>query len=77
MAVTVMKTTFPKVQPKIVYYRDYKNFDLSQFRSELRQELKRTEGHGYLHFQVTFLRILDKHAPMKQKVLRAIMINHT
>ena len=71
MAVTVMKTTFPKAQPKIVYYRDYKNFDLSKFRAELREELKKSEDIGYFHFEVTFLRVLEKHAPMKQKVLRA------
>ena len=71
MAVTVMKTTFPKAQPKIIYYRDYKNFDLSAFRSELREELKKNENQGYFHFEVTFLRVLEKHAPMKQKVLRA------
>ena len=29
-----MKTTFPKAQPKIVYYRDYKNFDLYNFRTD-------------------------------------------
>ena len=71
MVVTVMKTTFPKVQPKIIYYRDYKNFDLSKFRAELRDELKKNQDQGYFHFEVTFLRILEKHAPMKQKVLRA------
>ena len=71
MAVTVLKTTFPKAQPKIIYYRDYKNFDLSKFRIELREELKNSEAVGYFHFEVTFLKILEKHAPMKQKVLRA------
>ena len=71
MAVTVMKTTFPKAQPKIVYYRDYKNFDLSKFRAELRDELRKSEAQGYYHFEVIFLRVLEKHAPMKQKVLRA------
>ena len=71
MAVTVLKTTFPKAQPKIIYYRDYKNFDLSMFRNELRLELRKNEDQGYFHFEVTFLRVLEKHAPMKQKVLRA------
>ena len=71
MAVTVMKTTFPKAQPKIIYYRDYKHFDLTKFRAELRDELRKNEDHGYMHFEVTFLRVLEKHAPMKQKVLRA------
>ena len=71
MIITVMKTTFPRTEPKTVYYRDYKNFDLSTFRTELRKELRDSEGKDYLHFEVTFLKILEKHAPMKQKVLRA------
>ena len=71
MALTVMKTTFPKAQPKTIYYRDYKNFDLTKFRAELREELKKSEGNGYFSFEVTFLRVLEKHAPMKKKVLRA------
>ena len=71
MSVTVMKTTFPKAQPKIIYYRDYKNFDLSEFRAELRHELKVNKNQGYFQFEVVFLKVLEKHAPMKQKVLRA------
>ena len=66
-----MKTTFPKAQPKIIYYRDYKKFDLNGFRSELRTELGKNDDQGYFHFEVTFLRVLEKHAPMKKKVLRA------
>ena len=70
MSLTVMKTTFPKSQPKIIYYRDYKNFDLAKFRAELREELKKSESTGYYHFEVTFLKVLEKHAPMKKKVVR-------
>ena len=71
MAISVLKTTYPKAQPKIIYYRDYKHFDLPKFRAELRDELKKSEDHNYFHFEVTFLRVLEKYAPMKQKVLRA------
>ena len=71
MAISVLKTTYPKAQPKIIYYRDYKHFDLPKFRAELRDELKKSEEHNYFHFEVTFLRVLEKYAPMKQKVLRA------
>ena len=71
MAVTVMKTTFPKAQPKIIYYRDYKNFDLYNFRTELRKELNESVEKDYHHFELTFLRVLEKHAPMKKKVVRA------
>ena len=55
MAISVLKTTYPKAQPKIIYYRDYKHFDLPKFRAELRDELKKSEDHNYFHFEVTFL----------------------
>ena len=71
MVVTVMKTTFPKAEPQIHYYRDYKNFDLYNFRTDLRQELSRISEKDYLHFEITFLKVLERHAPMKKKVLRA------
>ena len=34
-------------------------------------ELQKTMILGYAHFQRVFLRVLDKHAPMKKKILRA------
>ena len=71
MVVTVMKTTFPKAKPKVITYRDYKQFDLHTFRKELRCELQKTMILGYAHFERLFLRVLDKHAPMKKKTLRA------
>ena len=71
MVVTVMKTTFPKAQPKIVYYRDYKNFDIYNFRTDLRARLSETKEKDYYHFELTFLRVLEEHAPMKKKILRA------
>ena len=71
MVVTVMKTTFPKAKPKIIYYRDYKHFDLYKFRSDLREKLNQVAEKDYFHFELTFLRVLEEHAPMKKKVLRA------
>ena len=37
MVVTVLKTKFPKASPSTVYYRSYKNFDLGNFRCELKE----------------------------------------
>ena len=71
MVVTVTKTKFPKTQPKIVYYRDYKNFDLYAFRTDLRTQLSKINEKDYFHFEVTFLEVLERHAPMKKKTLRA------
>ena len=71
MVVTVMKTTFPKAKPKIIYYRDYKKFNLYEFRKELRGELRKTVVLGYAYFEHIFLKVLEKHAPIKQRVVRA------
>ena len=71
MIVTVMKTTFPKAGPTILYYRDYKNFNLYSFRADLRNQLNRIPMKDYLNFEITFLQVLEQHAPMKKKVLRA------
>ena len=71
MVVTVMKTTFPKAKPQILYYRDYKNFDIYNFRTDLRNQLSKIPEKNYLQFEVTFLKVLKEHAPMKKKVLRA------
>ena len=71
MVVTVMKTSCPKAKPQILYYRDYKNFDIYNFRTDLRNQLSKISEKDYLHFEVTFLKVLEQHAPMKMKVLRA------
>ena len=35
MTVTVMKTTFEKLKPNIIYYRDYRKFSDDRFRKNL------------------------------------------
>ena len=59
------------MKPKIIHYRDYKKFDLQEFCRELRNELRKTLVLGYAHFEHIFLQVLEKHAPIKQKVVRA------
>ena len=41
------------------------------FRRELRDELRKSVVLGYAHFEHIFLTVLDKHAPVKQRVVRA------
>ena len=62
MALTVIKTTFPRAEPKTI--------NLSYFRSELRNELKNSEVGGYLHFESRFLKVLEKHAPMRPEIMK-------
>ena len=73
LTITVLKQYFPKLKPKVVNYRDYQNFRNNEFRAELDNEmLKHHLGNmEYQHFLNIFIEILNKHAPMKQKYLRA------
>ena len=71
MIVTVMKTTFPKVKPEVMIYRDYKKFCEGHFRNELKTELSKEKVDDYETFENIFLQVLNKHAPPKKKILRA------
>ena len=71
MVVTVLKTTFPKQGPTVINYRNYKNFKETVFRNDLREELRRIEPLDLHSFETTFDKVLDKHAPIKKKYVRA------
>ena len=66
-----MKTTFPKAKPKVVQYRDYKNFVEDNFRMELKERLQNGVIVTYAEFDEIFLDVFNKHAPPKKKVFRA------
>ena len=38
MILTVLKTSFPKAKPKQIIYRNFKIFDLSIFKNDLRKK---------------------------------------
>ena len=55
---------------KLITYRDYKTFDESNFKFELKSSL--TKGCAtYGEFEDIFLKVLQKHAPLKKKLIRA------
>ena len=64
---------FQKQSPTTIRYRDYKNFDLECFRGELLDSLNTFNGQemSYEFFEENFLRLLKKHAPLKEKCVRA------
>ena len=72
LTVTVMKTTLKKLKPKEVTYRNYKEFYENLFKGELlkglRSNTKSSESYEILEY--IFLRILNKHAPLKTKIIR-------
>lgn len=73
LTVTVLKSYFRKQEPKIVMYRDYKNFSNDRFRDELVKELsnKNILAEQFEMFKGIILKVLDKHAPLKKKYIRS------
>ena len=73
MTITVLRSFFPKQAPVTIKYRNYKSFDKSIFHTELNYMLNdlHTNDTSYEHFESTFMNLLNKHAPMKIKYVRA------
>ena len=74
LVLTVLKTSITKSQPQKITYRDYKHFDSDRFNDELKYVLAKEKITSCTKFDEMFLRILNKHAPINSKLLRA---NHT
>ena len=70
MVVSVLKSEAPKGKPKEIFYRNYKNFVNSNFKAELRSEIELNQISDYNNFENVFLRVLEKHAPLKKKLVR-------
>ena len=70
MVATSFKMSFSKSKPIERTYREMKHFDREEFPSELISELSKI-GSDYNSFDDTFNTVLDKHAPIKTKLLRA------
>ena len=73
MTVSVMKTYFQKQEPKIVCYRDYRRFSNETFRNDVFQKLSQESASAYQlgTFHEITKGVLDKHAPIKKKYVRA------
>ena len=70
LVATSFKMNFSKSKPIARTYRDMKHFDREVFRSDLISEISKI-GSDYNVFDDTFNKVLDKHAPIKTKLLRA------
>ena len=71
MVITVMKMSFKKHSPIERHYTDYKYyFYQTKFKNNLNEKL--SEGiSNYESFETTFIEVLNKHAPLRKKLLRA------
>ena len=70
MIYTMFKTKFIKIPPKTHIYRCYKNYSEGSFLKDLILNLNTTIPSDYDSFVNTFISILDKHVPIKKKILR-------
>ena len=71
MILTILKSTFPKLRPKQIVYRKFKNFHLNNFKNEIRTKMQLIDK--YETFEEELLKVLNKHAPSKKKFIR---VNH-
>ena len=73
LTMTIMNTNFQKQTPKILSYRNYKNFENECFKNELLHELNKYDIHSMncYEFENIFMTILNIHAPLRKKYLRA------
>ena len=72
MIITVLKTSIPKQVPTLVKYRDYREFSDDNFRKDLLHKISNiSDDISYETFENTFIGILNKHAPIKTKYMRA------
>ena len=70
---TVLKTDFKKKAPKIITYRNYKNFSALQFRKEIDETFYRCDivSMSSDDFVNVFMEVLNRHAPLKSKYVKA------
>ena len=76
LVVTILRTGFQPLSPKIIKYRNYKNFDEDEFRFLFKRRLNdfNTDGITVDVFKMTFLNVLNKFGPLEKKYLGA---NHS
>ena len=66
----MLKSTFVKLPPKRLLYRSYKRFNRNYFLYDLEYSLKEFNTTEYKEYEATFASVLDRHAPLKTKILR-------
>ena len=68
---SVFKITFSKSKPKEIIYKNFKKFNEEDFNQELRGRLSTELVDNYSSFENVFIDVLNRHAPIKKKVIKA------
>ena len=72
MLYTMLKSCFQNTEPKLLNYRDFKNFLPQAFEEDLSEALIDC-GDSYDKFENIFTSNLNKHAPKKENGLEEII----
>ena len=67
---TILKSTYVKLSPKIIRYREYKNFHKEEFQRDLHTKLSETIYTDYQVLHSTIKSVVQEHAPLKQRIVR-------
>ena len=70
MIYTILKTTYTKLPPKTIQYRDYNEFSEKDFLMDLANALCSMISENYNEFEGQVGKLLDKHAPYKKATIR-------
>ena len=73
LTITILKSNMPRCKPKVISYRDYRNFDENSFVYDVITSLNQIQPLDltYNLFDETLIEIIDIHAPCKSKYVRA------
>ena len=66
-----MRSYYTKSTPKFVHYRIYSKLNNDYFRNDLKASLEKAKDLDYQSFEYIFGTTLNKHAPAKQKYMKA------
>ena len=67
---TILKSTFVKLPPRNIRYREYRNFCAEEFQRDLDIKLRDTIPTDYQALHSVTESVLQKHAPLKQRMVR-------
>ena len=71
LVTATLKISIPKNKPLQINYRNYKHFNKGSFNEDLKLAFNNTDIQTCEEFEEIFMNLLDHHAPLKKKILRA------
>ena len=71
LVLAVLKNAISKNKPGEIHCRNYKKFDSLKFNVDLENAFTHEKIESYIKFDKAFMKVLNRHAPFKNKIQRA------